>query len=114
MASSHFCSLNSFCAWSTGFAKGREMETFGLLSLSADQAVVARPAPRTNEALTASATRVFEPSFETDFMLVTELRSVHEPNLLHVIALSRSQHNRHAAVLGTSIGTQMDFRLWFL
>src|SRR5690349_16305518 len=50
-------------------------------------------------------------SLAVTFMLVPELRGVHEPDLLHAIALGSRQHHRHLAVLGPAIGTQMDFLL---
>ncbi len=64
------------------------------------------PAPR-RIALAAAAASILAVSF----MLVPELRGVHEPDLLHVIALGSRQHNRDLAILGPAIGTQVNLRL---
>src|SRR6185295_14990371 len=80
-----------------------------LFSSAARATGLVSPAPR-RIALAAVAASILTVSF----MLVPELRGVHEPDLLHVVALGSRQHNRDLAILGPAIGTQVNLRLRLL
>src|SRR5437868_7063871 len=73
------------------------------------------PAAPTTAALTMSAATRLDLTFIMWFGiscgLVFEFGCVHEPDLLHPVALRRGQHLRHEVVLHTPIGAQVDLRL---